>query len=196
MRATAIAHQDPPILPDKITNPVLVPQISGIIRSYVALYFSAPMKRLRTLSILVLTLGVIYLAASAFSLYHYRSVLQLFADYGVPDEAQLSVPGVAQARSQLFGAFVAFSLIGVIVIFVGIGLSLAKEWARKFWLGLVSVLFGLHMARLILDYRLSNFLLVERIIEVLLIGGLALLSWYWLRRKSNVEQRVDASAAT
>jgi hypothetical protein len=36
MRANAIAHQDPPVLPDKITNPVLVPQIRGIIRSYAA----------------------------------------------------------------------------------------------------------------------------------------------------------------
>jgi hypothetical protein len=154
------------------------------------------MKRLRTLSILVLALGVIYLEVSIFSLYQYRSVLQVFAHYGIPDEVQLSVPAVAQARSQLFGAFVAFALIGVIVIVVGLGLSLTKEWARKFLLGLVSVLFILHLARLVFDYRLINFLLAERMMEVLIIGALALLSWYWLRRDSNVEQRVDASAAT
>jgi hypothetical protein len=154
------------------------------------------MKRLRTLSILVLILGGGYLAVSLFSLYQYHAVLQVFADYGVSDEVQLSVPGVAQARGQLFGAFVEFALVGVIVILVGLGLLLAKEWARTSWLPLVSVLVVIHMARLILDYRLSNFLLVERITEVFLIGALALLSWHWLRRKSNVEQRVDASAAT
>jgi hypothetical protein len=154
------------------------------------------MKRLRTLSILVLALGVIYLAVSIFSLYQYRSVLQLFSDYGVPDEVALSNPEVAQARAQLFGAFVVFSLIGVIVMFVGLGLYLAKGWARKFWLGLVSLLFVLHTVRLISDFRLSSFLLIERIVQVLLIGSLALLSWYWLRLNINRELHADASTAT
>lgn len=84
----------------------------------------------------------------------------------------------------------------MIVILVGTGLFLAKEWARKLWLGLVSVLLILHLMRLILDYRVGNFVLVERIIEVLLIGALALLSWLWLQRRSNGELRVDSSAAT
>ena len=154
------------------------------------------MKRLRILSILVLTLGVIYLTVSLFSLYQYRSVLQLFADYGVSDEIALSNPEIAQARGQLFGAFVVFSLIGVVVMFAGLGLYLSKGWARTFWLGLVSLLFVLHTVRLISDFRLSNFLLIERIVEVLLIGSLALLSWYWLRLKRNVELHADASAAT
>ena len=154
------------------------------------------MKRLRKLSILVLTLGVIYLAVSLFSLYQYRNVLQLFADYGVYDEIALSNLEVAQVRGQLFGAFVVFSLIGVVVMFVGLGLYFAKGWARRFWLGLVSLLFVLHTVRLISDFRLSNFLLIERVIEVLLIGSLALLSWYWLWLKGNAKLHADASAAT
>ena len=155
------------------------------------------MKRLRTLAILVLALGLIYLAVGMFSLYHYRKVLQLFAYYGVPDEIQLSVPDIAQTRGKLFGAFVEFSIMSVVVIFVGVGLYRAKEWARIFWLGLVSILFVLHVARLIMDYRLSNFVLVERIAEVLLIGTLGLLSWHWLWRKSiNAKLRGDKSAGT
>jgi|SRR5687768_9997034 len=154
------------------------------------------MRRVRTLSILVLALGVTYLAFSLFSLYQYRNVLQLFAVYGVSNEIALSNPEVAQARGQLFGAFLVFSLIGVVVMFVGLGLFWAKEWARKFWLVLVSVLFVLHLARLIADFRSSDFLLIERTLEVLIIGSLALLSWYSLQRKSNADQRVDASAAT
>ena len=154
------------------------------------------MKRLRVLSVLVLTLGVIYLAVSLLSLYQYHSVLQVFAAYGVSDEIALSNPEVAQARDQLLGAFVVFSVLGGIVMFGGLGLYLAKGWARKFWLGLVSLLFVLHTVRLVSDFRLSSFLLMERIVEVLLIGSLALLSWYWLRLKCNGELHADASAAT
>ena len=154
------------------------------------------MKRLRILSILVLTLGVVYLAVSLFSLYQYRNVLQVFAAYGISDEIALSNPEVAQARDQLLGAFVVFSVLGVIVVFGGLGLYLAKGWARKFWLGLVSLLFVLHTVRLVSDFRLSSFLLIERIVEVLLIGSLALLSWYWLRLKRNVELHADTSPAT
>ena len=154
------------------------------------------MKRMRILSIVVLTLGLIYLAVSLFSLYQYRNVLQVFAAYGVSDEIALSKPEVSQARDQLFGAFVVFSVLGVVVMFGGLGLYLAKGWARKFWLGLVSLLFVLHTVRLVSDFRLSSFLLIERIVEVLLIGSLALLSWYWLRLKRNVELHADASPAT
>ena|SRR5687767_3928138 len=154
------------------------------------------MKSLRILSILVLALGVIYLAVSLFSLYQYRNVLQVFATYGVSDEIALSNPEVAQARDQLLGAFVVFSVLGVIVMIGGLGLYLAKGWARKFWLGLVSLLFVLHMVRLIADFRRSNLLLIERILEVLLIGSLVLLSWYWLRLKRNGELHADAASAT
>ena len=152
---------------------------------------------MRTLAFLVLALGLIYLAVGMFSLYHYRKVLQLFAYYGVPDEIQMSVPDIAQTRSKLWYAFLEFSVGSAIVLIAGFGLYLAKEWARKFWLALVLLLFVMHVARLIMDYRLSNLLLVERIAEVMLIGGLAVLSWFWLWRKSiNAELRGDEPAAT
>ena len=152
---------------------------------------------MRTLAFLVLALGLIYLAVGMFSLYHYRKVLQLFAYYGVPDEIQMSVPDIAQTRSKLWYAFLEFSVGSVIVLIAGFGLYLAKEWARKFWLALVLLLFVMHVARLVMDYRLSNLLLVERIAEVMLIGGLAVLSWFWLWRKSiNAVLRGDEPAAT
>ena len=161
------------------------------------LYTEWSMKRFRTLSILVLVLGVLYLAFSIFSLYHYRKVLQLFAYYGVSDEIQMSVPDIAQTRGKLLGAFIELSIVGVLVLSVGIGLYLAQEWARKIWLALVSLLVAFHIARLVLDYQLSRFILLERIAELLLIGALALLSWRWLWGKSiNAKLRGDTPAAT
>ena len=149
------------------------------------------------MAILVLALGVIYLAFGMFSLYQYRSVSQLFAYYGVPDEIWMSNPDIAQTRTKLWKGFLEFSLVSVIVLLVGFGLYRAKEWARKFWLALVLLLCVMHAARLVLDYRLSNLLLAERIAEVVFIGGLALLSWFWLWRKTiNAELRGYGSSAT
>ena len=131
----------------------------------------------------MLTLGLIYLAVGILSLYLYRNIYQTLSYYGVSEEIMMSVPDIAQTRGQLWGAFVAFSIISVIVLFVGLGLCLAKEWARKSWLVLVSLLLLIHVARLILDYQTSNLLLLERVLEVLLMGALATLSWRWLWRR-------------
>jgi high-affinity Fe2+/Pb2+ permease len=61
----------------------------------------------------------------------------------------------------------------------------------------VIILVGFHIARLVVDYHISTFILVERIVEVLLISTLALLSWRWLRVKStNANLRGNVPAAT
>jgi hypothetical protein len=142
------------------------------------------MKRLRILSFLVLTLGMLYLAVSGLSLYHYRRMLATFAYYGVSDEVQLSIPEFAQTRAQLMSGFITFLITGIIVLCVGMGLYLAKAWARTVWLGLISLLFVLHISRLASDYWISNFILLERIVEVVLVGSLAALSWLWVKEKS------------
>ncbi len=89
------------------------------------------MKRVRILAILVLALGLIYLAFGMFSLYQYRSVSQLFAYYGVPDEIWMRNPDIAETRNKLWKGFLEFSIVSVIVLLVGFGLYRAKEWARK-----------------------------------------------------------------
>ena len=155
------------------------------------------MKRTRTLAILVLTLGLIYLAVAAVSLYQHQQLLQMFVYYGVPEEVWMSNPDIAQTRGKLWNAFLEFSIVSVIVLIAGLGLYLAKEWARKFWLALVLLLCVMHSARLVMDYRVSNLLLLERIAEVVLVGVLTMLSWFWLWRKSSsVKLRGDESAAT
>jgi hypothetical protein len=155
------------------------------------------MKRTRTLAILVLTLGLIYLAIAVVSLYQHQQLLQMFTYYGVPEVIWMSNPDIAQTRGKLWNAFIEFSIVSVTVLIAGLGLYLAKEWARKFWLALVLLLCVMHVARLVMDYRVSNLLLVERTAEVVLIGALAMLSWFWLWRKSSsAKLRGDESAAT
>jgi|SRR5947209_3956349 len=154
------------------------------------------MKRLRILSFLVLTLGVLYLAGSGLSLYYYRNLLSTFAYYGVSDEVQLSIPEIARVRAMLKGGFIILLVVGVVVLCVGIGLFLSKSWARKTWLILVSVLSVFHLVRLVLDYQLSDFILFERIGEVVIVGGLATLSWFWLRREFSKQDVHNTQAAT
>ncbi len=155
------------------------------------------MKRTRTLAILVLALGLIYLAVAGVSLYQHQRMFQMFAYYGVPEEIWMSNPEIAQTRSKLWDAFIEFSVVSVIVLIAGLGLYLAKEWAREFWLALVLLLCVMHVARLAMDYRVNDLLLVERMAGVVLIGALAMLSWFWLWRKSSsAKLRGDESAAT
>lgn len=67
----------------------------------------------------------------------------------------------------------------------------------EIWLALVSLLALFHVERLVMDYQLGSFILLERIAEVFLIGTLALLSWRWLWGKSiNAKLRGDMSTAT
>ena len=108
----------------------------------------------------------------------------MFAYYGVPEEIWMSNPDIAQTCGKLWNASIEFSIVSVIVLIVGLGLYRVKEWARKFWLALVLLLFVMHVARLVMDYRFSNLLLAERVAEVVLMAALAVLSWFWLWRKS------------
>ncbi|HKQ99990.1 MAG TPA: hypothetical protein VJT09_04915 [Pyrinomonadaceae bacterium] len=144
------------------------------------------MKRWRILSFLALALGALYLTVSGLSLYHYRKMLDVFAYYGVSDEVQLSVPEIAQTRAQLMSSFILLLITGVLVLCAAVGLYLAKSWARGMWLVLISLLTLLHILRLVSDYQQSSFIFLERIVEVLLVGGLAALSWFWARRENNM----------
>jgi hypothetical protein len=157
---------------------------------------SHTMRTLRTLSILVLAFGVLYFAAAMFSLYHYRSVLRLFAQYGVPDEVQLSVPDIAHTRAQLFGAFIEFLIIGLVVSFVGIALGRAWRWSRRAWLWVVTLLLFFHAARLVFDFRLGSLIAFERIAELFLIGMIAVVSWRWLMRDTVIAAFRGNAAAT
>ena len=141
------------------------------------------MKTLRILSAVVFIFGLLYVGAGLFSLYHYRDTLALFAQYGVSDEVQLSIPEVAQTRATLIGAFIEFSIIGIVVSSNAIALFCAHRWSRRTWLWVVSLLVLFHVGRLVLDFRLGSFLFLERIAELLLISLMAALSWRWLTRE-------------
>jgi hypothetical protein len=154
------------------------------------------MKSKGILAVLVIALGGIYLFVGLFSLYIYRQSLQLFAYYGISDEIQMSVPEIARAHGNLMGAFAVFTIAGVGVLCVGIGLYLAKKWARKVWLVLIILLTLFHAARLVVDYQLGIIVFLERVGEVALITSLAVLSWKWLRWEAITGIVRDETAAT
>jgi hypothetical protein len=120
---------------------------------------------------------------------------QTFAYYGVSTETQMSVPEIAKARSRLIAGAIEFPFIGVLLLCVGVGLRLAKSWARNVWLGLVILLTVFHVVRLFQDYQLYTPILLMRIVEVLFIGSLALISWLWLFSRSSDEDRAQESRA-
>jgi len=154
------------------------------------------MNKLRILASIVLLLGGLYLAIGISSYLQYRHVLQTFAYYGVSDEIQMSVPEIASARNRLLSGAIEFPLAGIIVLCVGIGLRFAKLWARRVWLVVVVAFLTLfHIARLFQDYQFHNQRVLLRIVEVFLIGSVAVLSWSWLHRKSDGDGSAEESRA-
>lgn len=134
----------------------------------------------RILASIVLLFGGLYLAVGISSFLQYRSMSHTFAYYGVSTEIQMRVPEIAKARTRLIAGAIEFPFIGILVLCVGLGLRLAWPWARQVWLGLVLLLTLFHVARLIQDYQLYDPIVLVRIVEVLLIGSLAVISWRWL----------------
>jgi hypothetical protein len=154
------------------------------------------MRTLRILSVLVLALGLLYIIAASVSLYTYRSMLQTFAYYGVSDDVQLSIPEIAQTRARLVGGFIQFLITGVLASFVAIALFRRTRWSRRMWLWLVILLVVLHAARLVLDFRLSSFIAVERVVELLLVTALAVFSWRSLTRHNVIAAFRQSPTAT
>jgi len=142
------------------------------------------MKKVKTLALVALLLSLIYLGVAVFCFYQYHQVIKLFAHYGITDAEQMTIESIAQTRHRLSSGFKEFTIAGLLTFNVGIGLYRAKEWARKTWLGLISLLMLFHVLRLIMGYQLGTLILMERIIEVLLISLFALLSWRLLTDKA------------
>jgi cytochrome c biogenesis protein CcdA len=93
----------------------------------------------------------------------------------------MRIPEAAQVHGKLAGAFIVFTAAGSGLLCVGVGLYLAKRWARRVWLVLVILLTLFHAARFVAVYQNGIIFLLERVGEVALITSLAVLSWKWLR---------------
>jgi hypothetical protein len=113
-----------------------------------------------------------------------RNVLRTFAYYGISNETLTSVPEIASARDRLLAGAIEFTVAGIVVLCVGVGLRFSKPWARSVWLAAVSFLTVFHSARLFQDYQLYNPVVLLRVVEVLFIGSLAVTSWSWLHIES------------
>ena len=139
----------------------------------------------RIIASIVLLLGGLYFAHGISYFLQYRNLSQTFAYYGVSTEIQMSVPEIAKVRTHLIAGAIEFPCIGILVLCVGLGLRLSLRWARQVWLGLVLLLTSFHVDRLIQDYQLGNLILLMRVVEVLLVGALAVISWRWLFLRSS-----------
>jgi hypothetical protein len=71
--------------------------------------------------------------------------------------------------------------IGIVVVVIGIGLLLMKEWARTLWLMSSIALFAVHIALFFLGYA-TGYLPTLQVLNVLMIVFLLLLSWAKLNR--------------
>jgi hypothetical protein len=131
----------------------------------------------RTLSLIVSLLGLIYLGFAAISLYQYFRVAEVFASYGISEAAQNDMPRIVEVRRIFLSGFTLFLLLGLPALIVGVGLYFRREWARRAWLVLVLLVVLLHLCRLVIDYHLGGLWLLERFLEVLLVGVLAIVSW-------------------
>jgi hypothetical protein len=155
------------------------------------------MRQVKTISLIVFLLGLLYVAGAAFCLYQYCGITKLFEYYGISYAEQLNIDTIVQMRQMLLGAFVLFSSAALLTLASAFGLFRAKEWARKFWLGVVLLLAGFHLARLATDLHGGWYILVMRLMEVVLIGLVAAVSWRQLTKESlkSMFRRGVASAA-
>jgi hypothetical protein len=119
-------------------------------------------------------------------LYQYFRVAAVFASYGISEAVQNDMPGIVEVRRTFLSGFTLFLLFGVPSLIVGVGLYFRREWARKAWLVLVLLIVLLHLCRLVVDYHLGGLWLLEGLLEVLLIGVLAIVSWKGLYRRNIV----------
>jgi hypothetical protein len=132
------------------------------------------MKR-RTLALLVIGLGLVYIGLAATFLHEYRDVARVLTSYGAND--QLGQEPIAALRKTLLGASIVCSLLGAVTLFIGFGLSFANQWAERVWLAMTVLLPFVHLIRLVADYQLWTFWLVERTLEVVVVTLLAIVSW-------------------
>jgi hypothetical protein len=76
--------------------------------------------------------------------------------------------------------------IGLVTFIIGVGLLIAKEWARKLWLLCSIVLLAIHLFLLFMFY-VNGLRGTQQILNVILISILLLISWTKLTRR-NVKQ--------
>ena len=155
------------------------------------------MRQVKTISLIVFLLGLLYVAGAAFCLYQYRGVTKLFEYYGISYAEQLNIDSIVKMRQMLLGALILFSIAALLTLASAVGLFRAKEWARKFWLGVVLLLAVFHLVRLATDLHGGGYILAMRLMEVVLIGLVAAVSWRQLTKESlkSVVRRSVASAA-
>ncbi len=142
------------------------------------------MREVRTISLIVLLLGLLYVAAAGFCLHQYRGVTRLFEYYGISASEQSNIDSIVRMRQMLLGASMLFTVAFLLTLPSAVGLFLAREWARKLWLGAVLILALFHLVRLVADLRGDGFTLAMRFLEVALIGLVASVSWRRLTSKS------------
>lgn len=155
------------------------------------------MREVKTIALIVLLLGLLYVAGAAFCIYQYRGITKSFEYYGISSAAQVNIDIIVKMRRMLLGAFILFTVASLLTLVSAIGLFRAKEWARKFWLSVTLLLAVFHLVRLVTDLHEGGVLLAMRLMEVMLIGLVGAVSWRQLTRESlkSVFRRGIVSAA-
>jgi hypothetical protein len=148
----------------------------------------------RTLDYVVVSLGIIYLALAASFLQQYREVARVFAHYGI-SEADFADLSIGATRQALFSGSIVCLFLGLSTLIAGAGLYLHKEWARKLWLAVATLLPLLHLVRLVVDYKLGPLWTAERLLEIIAVSLLTLFSWRVLSN-ARADGTVPATTAT
>jgi hypothetical protein len=131
----------------------------------------------KTLTLVVVALGIIYIALAANFLHQYREVARVLAYYGVSEAEIKDFEPIASTRTALLGGSIVCASLGMATLFAGAGLFLAKEWARKLWLAIATFLPLFHLFRLVADYKLGALWMAERALELVVVSLLAFISW-------------------
>ena len=148
----------------------------------------------RTLVYVVVILGIIYFALAASFLHQYREVARVFAYYGITEADFADLP-IGSTRQALLSGSIVCVCLSLSTLIAGAGLFLAKEWARKLWLAITTLLPFLHLLRLVADHKLGPLWTAERVVELVAVLLLALVSWRVLSNP-RTDGAVPAATAT
>ena len=89
---------------------------------------------------------------------------------------------LSNLRSGIITAAVWYAIIGLLSLVSGVGLFLARNWARQLWLGVLILIAGIHIYWLVSEYQ-RDILDVGSFIGYFVVGVLVVAMWLYLNKQ-------------
>jgi hypothetical protein len=134
------------------------------------------MRTVKTLATFIFVSSGIYAVSGAYLIWRSVNLKHTLAYYGVRETTELYIFTVGTYIRVLLVAGIFFVTCGAIALIVALGLLRAKEWARRFWLGIVLMVSIINIPWLAWCY-LTRDSAIEQTLQVMFTFILTAVSW-------------------